>query len=192
MRKSVLAAFGFAIAAVAGLIIYWRWFPRAGLDWSNRVLNPWLVERGWAGSGESEIGTIEHVGRRTGVRHLTPVHPVATADGFRIIVPLGDQSQWALNIVAAGHCRMQLHDTVYELDEPRLVEPVDVRELSGPARWIATRLGFKYLRVHRFGAAPGLLEPLGPVEATLADVGVPIAERAVIPPEAETAAQPVA
>ena len=89
--------------------------------------------------GESEIGTLEHFGRKTGTRHLTPVHPVATADGFRIVVPLAEASQWAMNVLAAGHCRLQLHDTIFDLDEPVLVEPVDVRELTGPMRIAARR-----------------------------------------------------
>jgi hypothetical protein len=118
------------------------------------------------------VGTLEHFGRKSGTRHLTPVHPVPTAEGFRIIVPLAEDSQWAMNVLAAGHCRLQLHDTIHELDEPMLVAPVDVRELSKLTRWTATRLGFKYLRLHQFAEAPGTLEPLG------TDVIEPVIEQA--------------
>jgi len=160
MRRPMLALAGAALALAAALFVYWRWFPRAGLRWTNEVGNPWLVEHGWTGAGKSEFGTLEHFGRKTGTRHLTPVHPVPTAEGFRIVVPLAEDSQWAMNVLAAGHCRLQLHDTIHELDEPLLVAPVDVRELSGLTRWTATRLGFKYLRLHQFAEAPGTLEPL--------------------------------
>lgn len=163
MRRSMLAMIGFALAAGVALAVYWRWFPRAGTKWANEVMNPWLVRQGWSGAGRSEFGTLEHFGRKTGTRHLTPVHPVPTPDGFRIVVPLAEGSQWAMNVLAAGHCRLHFHDTVYELDEPLLVEPVDVRELSRPTRWAAGRLGFKYLRLHRFGEQPGAFDP---IEAT--------------------------
>ncbi len=160
MRRSMLAIAGFVLAATVGLIVYWRWFPRAGTKWANQVMNPWLVRAGWSGAGRSEFGTLEHFGRKTGTRHLTPVHPVPTAEGFRIVVPLAEGSHWAMNVLAAGHCRLHFHDTVFDLDEPILVEPVDVRELSQPTRWAADRLGFKYLRLHRFAEHPGALEPL--------------------------------
>ena len=45
----------------------------------NTVVNPRLLRRGLAGGGASEIGTIEHFGRRSGVRRLTPVHPEVDA-----------------------------------------------------------------------------------------------------------------
>jgi hypothetical protein len=160
MRRSILAIAGVVGVTVAGFAIYWRWFPRAGLRWTNEQFNPWLVERGWSGAGRSEIATIEHLGRKTGTRHLTPVHAVPTYDGFRIVVPLAERSQWALNVLATGYCRLQLRGIVYELDEPRLIEPADVRDVQGPVRWMEHRLGFKYLRLHTFASAPGALEPL--------------------------------
>lgn len=166
MRKSFIGVIAVAVIVAVGLAVYWRRFPRAGTKWANEVMNPWLVERGLAGTGQSELGTLEHFGRKSGTRHLTPVHPVVTADGFRIIVPLAEQSQWAMNVLAAGHCRLHLHDTIYQLDEPVLVNPVDVRELSAPMRWAADRLGFKYLRLHRFAEEPGSLEP---IEADVAE-----------------------
>jgi deazaflavin-dependent oxidoreductase (nitroreductase family) len=163
MRRPLIVLLGAVTAVIAGLAIYWRWFPRAGLKWTNEVGNPWLVERGWSGSGTSEIGTLEHVGRKSGTRHLTPVHPVPTPDGFRIVVPLAEKSEWAKNVLAAGHCRLQLRDTIYELDEPLLVKPVDVREAPTIVRRIAQMLGWEYLRLHTFAEAPGMLEPIAAV-----------------------------
>lgn len=166
MRKSILAIAGFTAAIGAGLAIYWRWFPRAGLRWTNEEVNPWLVRRGLVGVGRSEIGTLEHVGRRSGTRHLTPVHPVPTPDGFRIVVPLADKSEWAKNVIAAGRCRLQQRDVVYELDEPALIEPRDVEGLARPIRWAEEKLGFLYLRLHTFAQEPGALGPLEVVPET--------------------------
>jgi hypothetical protein len=174
VRKfTVLTTVGVAAAMVAALAVYWRRFPRAGLRWTNDVLNPWLVEHGWSGSGGSEIGTLEHFGRRTGTRHLTPIHAVRTYEGFRIVVPLAERSEWALNVLAAGRCRLQLHDTVYDLDHPVFVQPVDVRDLPATVRWAEARLGFKYLRLHRSAEHPGALEPTEAVIAPPAPVEVP-------------------
>lgn len=161
MRTRMLAIVAIGAAVAAGLAVYWRWFPRAGLKWANETMNPWLVEHGLSGAGRSEIGTLEHYGRRTGTRHLTPVHPVPTAEGFRVVVPLAERSEWARNVLASGHCRVQFQDVVYDLDEPVLVRPTDVRELQAPIRWAEERLGFEYLLLHRFAEHPGELEPLG-------------------------------
>ena len=169
MRKLIV---GLAVmsGATAGAVALWRRNPRIGTHFTNEVLNPLLVERGVAGAGRSELGTLEHIGRRTGTRRLTPVHPVPTETGFRIVVPLGEASEWARNVVAAGRCRLQLHDTVYDLDEPVLLAPDELGDLSKPSAWLGTTLGMRYLLLHRFGERPGILEatvgePAAPAES---------------------------
>jgi len=177
MRKVVLVTG--ALAAAAAGVVAWRRNPRIGTRFTNEVLNPLLVDRGISGTGRSELGTLEHVGRRTGTRHLTPIHPVPTEDGFRIAVPLGPKSEWARNVLAAGHCRMQLHDTVHELDEPVLLAAGELPEIAAPAAWILDRLGFQYLLLRRFAERPGSLEqvadetpPTGPAAGNLAGTGI--------------------
>jgi hypothetical protein len=78
-----------------------------------------------------------------------------------------------MNVLAAGHCRLHLHDTVYQLDEPILVEPADIRDVQAPVRWMEHRLGFKYLRLHTFASEPGTLGPLDVDEPTAAASGRP-------------------
>jgi hypothetical protein len=77
MRRfiAVAGASGGLAALAAVVVIAWRRDPRIGSAFVNSVVNPIVVGRGLAGGGQSEIGTLEHVGRRTGVRRLTPVHP---------------------------------------------------------------------------------------------------------------------
>jgi hypothetical protein len=159
MRKILLI-----VAAVTVGVLAWRRNRRLGTRFVNAVVNPALVRRGLAGKGRSEIGTLEHVGRRSGVRRLTPVHPEPTTDGFRIVVPLGSESAWARNVLAAGHCRLQLHDVVYDLDEPRMVAPAELDGIPRLLRAAEGALGFQYLVLHRFGAAAGALDPVA-VEA---------------------------
>jgi deazaflavin-dependent oxidoreductase (nitroreductase family) len=146
-------------AALAALVVAWRRNPRMGTRFTNDVVNPALLRRGLAGVGKSELGTLEHVGRRTGTRHLTPIHPVPTDDGFRIVVPLGPQSQWAQNVLAAGHCRLQLHDTVYDLDEPVLLAASELPDIAAPVARIQDLLGVQYLLLRRCAEQPGALEP---------------------------------
>jgi hypothetical protein len=73
-----------------------------------------------------------------------------TADGFRIIVPVGEQSQWARNVLAAGHCRLVVGDRLYELDEPVLETPAEMPDLPRPVRALFGWLGFRYLRLRTF------------------------------------------
>ncbi|MCU0483490.1 MAG: nitroreductase/quinone reductase family protein [Chloroflexi bacterium] len=156
MRRLVLGA-GALVAVAAALLAYWRDHRRIGARQVDRLVNPFLVRRGLAGVGRSELGTLEHVGRKSGTVRLTPVHPVLAGDTVRIVVPLGRESEWARNVLAAGHCRLQLHDTVYELDEPVLLPAGDVAELPLASRRLGDLLGFMYLQLHRFGEAPGTL-----------------------------------
>jgi hypothetical protein len=160
-RPAVLA--GATMAALAALVVAWRRNPRMGTTFTNGVVNTYLVQRGLSGSGRSELGTLEHVGRASGIRRLTPIHPVATADGFRIMVPLGTQSEWARNVIGAGHCRMQLHDRVYELDEPVLLAPDELPDIPAPVAAVLDRLGFEYLLLRTFADRPGHLEATGAI-----------------------------
>ncbi len=156
MRKLVLLAAG-AIAGICGLVAVCVKYTRFGAGFANDVVNPVLVRRGISGSESSELGTLEHFGRRTGTRHLTPIHPVPTEDGFRIAVPLGERSEWARNVLAAGHCRMQLRGVIHELDEPVLLAAGEVPEIAAPSAWILDRLGCQYLLLQRFAEHAGTL-----------------------------------
>ena len=159
MRKLFLLAATLG-ATIAAFAVAWRRNPRMGTRFTNDVLNPLLVGRGIAGAGRSELGTLEHFGRRSGTRHLTPIHPVPTEDGFRIVVPLGPKSQWAQNVLAAGHCRLQLHDTVYDLDEPVLLAAGEVPDIATPVAMLMDRFGVQYLILSQFAERAGQLEPM--------------------------------
>lgn len=153
------------IAALISAVGWWQRHRRAGSRFVNEVVNPFLLRHGVAGRSRENLGTLEHIGRRSGTRRLTMVHPVRTDDGFRIIVPLGVESQWARNVLDAGHCRLQVGDTVYELDAPALVEPGSVSEVPAVFRFVQARLGFRWIRLQTFRSAPGTLEkPAGIVQ----------------------------
>jgi hypothetical protein len=74
-------------------------------------------------------------------------------------------------VLAAGHCRLQLHDTIYALDEPRMVSPEELDGIPRILRALEGALGFRYLVLHQFGASGGVLEPdaAGASEGTTAE-----------------------
>ena len=145
-----------AMVAV-GAFAWWSGHRRSGTTWVNRVADPWLVRHGIVDRSAGEIGLIEHVGRRTGIVRISPVHPVPTEMGFRIVVPLGLESEWAQNVIAAGHCRLQVGQAVYELDEPQLVSPLAVDGLPPIVGHVTDLLGFRYLLLHRFYPVAGTI-----------------------------------
>ena len=164
------------LAGIAGVLYgvarWWRQNRRAGTAFVNRIVNPWLVRRGLIGGSRGELAIIEHVGRKTGTVRRTPIHPMATADGFRIIVPVGERSEWARNVIAAGHCRLVLGDRVLELDEPVLETPSEVPGLPRPVRALFEWLGFRYLNLRTFGETQA--EVVVPtIEETVERVAVP-------------------
>jgi deazaflavin-dependent oxidoreductase (nitroreductase family) len=161
MRRLLLLAFvlGTFAAVVRSRLLVSR--PGAGL--TNDLVNPFLMSRRLVGSGGSHLATLEHVGRRSGTRRLTPLHPILQPGGVRFAVPLGDRSEWARNVVAAGHCRIQLGDRIQELDEPRLLEPADVDGIDPVTSAITGWLGWRYLVLRRFDEHPGSLAITTPV-----------------------------
>jgi deazaflavin-dependent oxidoreductase (nitroreductase family) len=156
MRRLLLLAAGVA-AAWLGIRYVWRTNPRLGTRWANETMNPLLIRWGAIAAGGRDLGLIEHVGRHSGTVRVTPVHPVRTPSGFRIVVPLGPKSEWAHNVLAAGRCRLQVEEVVYELDEPALVAAAEMTELPAFIRWATARMGFMYLRLHRFAEHQGSL-----------------------------------
>jgi deazaflavin-dependent oxidoreductase (nitroreductase family) len=183
-----VAALGAVGALVATGVAMWRRNPRLGSGVVNAIVNPRLMRSGFAGSGASELAALEHIGRRSGLRRVTPVHPEPMPGGFRILVPLGPRSEWARNVLAAGHCRLQLHDTVYELDEPRLVTASEAGHLPAPARRLASALGFDYLLLRQFAAVPGTLTDASGDAAIRSHPGSPATLTVSSPVEAVPAA----
>ena len=161
MRRSAVILTTLGVTAIGGATS-WRRHPRSGAAWVNRVVDPYVVGHGVADRTHGEIGIVEHVGRTSGIVRVSPVHPVATTEGFRIIVPLGLESQWARNVLAAGGCRLEVGGVVHELDQPVLVDPTTIDETP---RWIGhvmSRLGFRYLLVRSVARVAGPRLGMGP------------------------------
>jgi hypothetical protein len=121
----------------------------------NATVNPWLIEHGLPGSAHAEIATLEHVGRTSGATYFTPVHPTIHETTVLIPAPLGVGSQWARNVQAAGHTRMQFHEMLYELDQPELILVSETGMFPQPVAAPFDRMGWRYLRLHLATVVPG-------------------------------------
>ena len=150
MRRFVV--FAVIAAELYGAARWWRQNRRVGADVVNRVVDPWVERRNLINGSGGQLGLIEHVGRNSGIVRHTPVHPTPTPDGYRIIVPIGDRSEWARNVLAAGRCRLVLGSQVVELDKPVLEVPADVPGVPRLLRALFGWLGFRYLRLRSFSA----------------------------------------
>jgi hypothetical protein len=110
--------------------------------------NPFVVRLGLVGGRRSPWSYIEHVGRISGTVYRTPVLPIVA--GSHVYVPLayGVDVNWARNVRAAGHCRMQRHDHVLELDEPAVIAAGEHPGIPAWYRVVLERRGNRYLRLH--------------------------------------------
>ena len=176
MSKRLLVIPGLVVA-LFGLVLVWRRNRRMGTRIANTLVNPFILRSALTAGAHSEIATLEHVGRVSGIARRTPIRPVPTPDGFRIVVPLADDSQWSRNVLASGHCRMEWRGIVYELDEPRFVDPKNCAELAAPVRFVTSAVGFKYMRLHRFAEHPGSLEAVPGEPARAEESGSQIEDR---------------
>jgi deazaflavin-dependent oxidoreductase (nitroreductase family) len=155
--RSVMAI-SIGLAGLVALATVWMRYTRLGAGFANDVVNPFLVRQGASGSVTSELATLEHVGRRSGTRRLTPLHAIPMEDGVRFAVPLGARSEWARNVLAAGRCRMQYRGMLVELDEPHLLAPSEVPGMGPFAARATAWLGWRYLLLRRVNEQPGGFE----------------------------------
>jgi hypothetical protein len=117
--------------------------------------DPLVMRLGLAGGHISSWGVVEHVGRVSGTMYHTPVLPRAADGRVYIPLPYGTDVDWVRNVRAAGHCRVQLHEVVYELDEPSIVPAAENPAIPAVARGPLDRIGAHYLRLHVLDQAPG-------------------------------------
>ena len=151
-------------------------------------LDPVVLRLGLAGGSRSPWGLIEHVGRASGVVRRTPVEPMPMPDGWEIPLAYGADAQWVRNVLASGWARLQIHDTIVEVDHPEIVGGAEALSLSPAVRRFAARMGYRYLRLRTVATMPGTFSHLDG-HAVPETRGEPIPIEAE--PEAGAAAEPV-
>jgi deazaflavin-dependent oxidoreductase (nitroreductase family) len=65
---------------------------------------------------------IYHVGRRSGKEYATPVKAVIKDGHIYIPLTFGPDTDWYLNVQAAGLCRVKIEGKVYLAGHPELVD----------------------------------------------------------------------
>lgn len=104
--------------------------PRRVAEFNKRVTNPaaraitpWLPN----------LGTLEHVGRKSGKRYRTPLLVFKTHDGYAILVGYGPQTDWLKNVLAGGPTALHKRGRVVDLTNPRVVSKAESAALVTPS-----------------------------------------------------------
>jgi deazaflavin-dependent oxidoreductase (nitroreductase family) len=84
-----------------GMVLLWR----LGL---GRLANVWP-------HGFGRLLVIEHIGRRSGSRYLTPVNYTAVDDGLYCVAAFGEDTDWYRNLLAAPEAAAWLPDGRWEV-----------------------------------------------------------------------------
>lgn len=74
-----------------------------------------------AGRSRAYASVVRHTGRTSGRKYQTPVHAVATADGFVVALPYGSDSDWVKNVRAHGTAVIIYDGSEYRVDHPAVV-----------------------------------------------------------------------
>jgi deazaflavin-dependent oxidoreductase (nitroreductase family) len=135
-----------SLIGISGIVVGAIWFERVRRrgDLPRIVthrFNPFVMRLGLAGGRRSPWAILEHVGRSSGTVYHTPMSILASATDDHVYVRLsyGADVQWVRNVRTAGHCRIQHHETILELDEPAIVDATENLQIVHPTAGGAAR-----------------------------------------------------
>ncbi len=117
--------------------------PRAVARFNRRITNPAArALGGWA----PLVGTLEHVGRKSGKRYQTPLNIFDTDDGYVIPIGYGLESHWVQNVLAGGPASVHKHGKTVPVTNARIVSKAEAETL------VTSRSRFVF-RVHPYNEA---------------------------------------
>ena len=111
--------------------------PRAVAEFNRRVTNP--VARSltpWLPC----LGTLEHVGRKSGRHYRTPLLVFKTRNGFVILIGYGPETDWLKNVLAGGPIVLHKRGKAIALAIPQIVSKAEAAPLITPAPRLFYRL----------------------------------------------------
>lgn len=88
-----------------------------------RTITPWLPN----------LGTLEHVGRKSGKRYRTPLLVFKTRDGYAVLIGYGPQTDWLKNVLAGGPTVLRKRGRSIALANPRVVSKAEAAALVVPS-----------------------------------------------------------
>ncbi len=135
-------------------------FPRRVAAFNRRVTNPILGPIVWF---LPRFGRIEHIGRRTGRRHVAPMMAFPGDGGRTLTVALtyGSEAEWVRNTLAAGSAVFDSRWT----GRVRLIEPRVIHDPQRRAMPWLIRQALGVMAVDEFLSAT-VAGPAEPAEGT--------------------------
>ena len=158
MRRTIpLLAAAAATVAVIGVVR--TRVPADVPGFVTHRFNPLVMRFGLAGGRRSPWAILEHRGRISGTTYRTPISILegSTDDHVYVRLTYGSDVHWVRNVRATGHCRVQSHATILDLDEPTVVTASQNVLIPGPIRSVLDLAGRTYLRLHIVARRPGTL-----------------------------------
>ena len=85
---------------------------------NRKVTNPLMMTF----AGRRGYTIVDHIGRRSKRLFHTPVLGQGAGENFFIPLPYGADTDWCLNVLAAGGCIVHWKKAAYQLVSPQIVE----------------------------------------------------------------------
>lgn len=119
---------------------------------NRKVTNPLMMTF----AGRRLYTIVNHVGRRSKKLYHTPVLGRPAGENFFIPLPYGADTDWCLNVLAAGGCSVRWNSSDYRLISPQIVEAsVGEAVYPGLYRFLLHSSGVKrYLMMKRMLEGP--------------------------------------
>ena len=125
-----------AIAATGLLMMRFRkrWLAKINIAFTNRITS---LFAGWLPG----FGILTHSGRKSGKVYRTPVNVFRVPDGFVIALTYSSQSEWVMNVLAAGGCELKTRGKKYALSAPKVERDPTRRRFPIPVRLVLWIVG---------------------------------------------------
>ena len=95
---------------------------------NRKVTNPLMM----IFAGQRVYTIVDHVGRRSKKLYHTPVLGQLAGENFFIPLPYGVDTDWYLNVLAAGGCTVQWNGQTYQLASPQVVSSAAAEAVYPP------------------------------------------------------------
>ena len=99
-----------------------RFMRRVNRAFTNRLVAP-------LAGFVPPLALVHHVGRKTGRRYHTPVLAFAVEGGTLTPLPYGTDTDWVLNLLAAGSGEIEVAGRRTAVENPRVADAKDALEL---------------------------------------------------------------
>ena len=115
-----------------------RWLARLNRRATNHVMEPLALRM-------PMFGVVIHQGRTSRRAYRTPVNVFQRPEHVVFALTYGRDSEWVKNVLAAGHCELEMHGRSWRLTGPRLYHDPQRRTVP---KWVGLLLGL--LKVNDF------------------------------------------